>query len=99
MYSTMLHVNSNEQFPFICLQSHSVFEIIFIKHRKVVKMAVFWVVAPYILVEVYQHHRGALKMEAARISETLVNFYQTTRRYNLEDSHLHTGRRENLKSY
>jgi hypothetical protein len=27
-------------------------------------------------------------MEAARISETLVNFYQTTRRYNPEDSHL-----------
>jgi hypothetical protein len=31
----------------------------------------------------------ALMMEAARISETLVNFYQTTRRYNPEDSHLH----------
>jgi hypothetical protein len=30
---------------------------------------------------------------------TLVNFYQTTRRYNPEDSHLHTHRRENLKSY
>jgi hypothetical protein len=28
----------------------------------------------------------------------LVNFYQTTRRYNPEDSHLHTHRRENLKS-
>jgi hypothetical protein len=27
-------------------------------------------------------------MEAARASETLVNFYQTTRRYNPEDSHL-----------
>jgi hypothetical protein len=38
-------------------------------------------------------------MEAARTSETLVNFYQTTRRYNPEDSHLHTNRRENLKSY
>jgi hypothetical protein len=30
----------------------------------------------------------ALVMEAARTSETLVNFYQTTRRYNPEDSHL-----------
>jgi hypothetical protein len=30
----------------------------------------------------------ALMMEAARASETLVNFYQTTRRYNPEDSHL-----------
>jgi hypothetical protein len=27
-------------------------------------------------------------MEAARTSETLVNFYQTTRRYNPEDSNL-----------
>jgi hypothetical protein len=38
-------------------------------------------------------------MEAARTSETLVNFYQTTRFYNPEDSNLHTRRRENLKSY
>jgi hypothetical protein len=38
-------------------------------------------------------------MEAAGISETLVNFYQTTRRYNPEDSHLRSHRRENLKSY
>jgi hypothetical protein len=41
----------------------------------------------------------ALVMVAARTSETLVNFYQTTRRYNPEDSHLRTHRRENLKSY
>jgi hypothetical protein len=38
-------------------------------------------------------------MEAARTSETSVNFYQTTWRYNSEDSYLHTRRRENLKSY
>jgi hypothetical protein len=50
------------------------------------KMAVFWVVAPFSLVEVYQ--LIALMMEAARTSETSVNFYQTTRRYNPEDSHL-----------
>jgi hypothetical protein len=37
-------------------------------------------------------------MEAAKTPETLVNFYQTTRRYNPEDSHLRTHRRENLKS-
>jgi hypothetical protein len=30
----------------------------------------------------------ALMMEAARSSETLVNFYQITRRYNPEDSRL-----------
>jgi hypothetical protein len=41
----------------------------------------------------------ALIMEAARTSETFVNFYQTTRRYNPEDSHFRTHRRENLKSY
>jgi hypothetical protein len=38
-------------------------------------------------------------MEAARTSETLVNFYQTTRRYNPEDSYLRIHRRENFKSY
>jgi hypothetical protein len=48
-------------------------------------MAVFWAIA--------------LMMEAARTSETLVNFYQTTRRYDPEDSHLRTHRRDNLKSY
>jgi hypothetical protein len=40
----------------------------------------------------------ALMMEAASTSETSVNFYRTTRHYNPEDSHLHTRRRENLKS-
>jgi hypothetical protein len=49
------------------------------------KMAVFWAIA--------------LMMEAARTSETLVNFFQTTRCYNPEDSHLRTPRREYLKSY
>jgi hypothetical protein len=41
----------------------------------------------------------ALMMEAASTFETLVSFYQTTRRYNPEDSHLHTCCCENLKSY
>jgi hypothetical protein len=41
----------------------------------------------------------ALLMEAARTSEALVNFYQTTRRNNPEDSHLRTHRHENFKSY
>jgi hypothetical protein len=38
-------------------------------------------------------------MAAASTSETSVNFYQTTRRNNPEDSHLHTRRRETLKSH
>jgi hypothetical protein len=38
-------------------------------------------------------------MIAARTSETLVDFYQTTWHYIPEDSHLRTHRRENLKSY
>jgi hypothetical protein len=36
---------------------------------------------------------------AASTSEPSANFYQTTRRYNPEDSHSHTRRRENLKSH
>jgi hypothetical protein len=40
----------------------------------------------------------ALMIAAANTSETSVNFYQTTRRNISEDSHLHTRRRENLKS-
>jgi hypothetical protein len=38
-------------------------------------------------------------MEAASTSEMSVNFYQITQRNNPEDSHLHTRRRENLKSH
>jgi hypothetical protein len=47
------------------------------------------------------HHQGdeSLMMEATITSETSVNFYQTTLRKNPEDSHLHTRRRENLKSH
>jgi hypothetical protein len=48
-------------------------------------MAVFWVIR--------------VMMEAARTYEMLVNFYQTTRCYNPEDSHLCTHRLKNLKSY
>jgi hypothetical protein len=41
----------------------------------------------------------ALMMEAARTSETMVNFYKVTRRYIPEDSNFCTHRPENLKSY
>jgi hypothetical protein len=66
------------------------------------KMAVFWVVGPCSLVEVYRRFRGAcclhnegnelliaLMMATASTSETSVNFHQTTQRNNPEDSHLH----------
>jgi hypothetical protein len=40
-----------------------------------------------------------MMIEAACTSETPVNFYQVTWRYNPEDGHLHSRRCENLKSY
>jgi hypothetical protein len=40
-----------------------------------------------------------MMMETATTSVTPVNVYQTTRRNNPEDSHLHTRHRENLKSH
>jgi hypothetical protein len=59
-------------------------------------MAVFYVVAPCSLVEVYVSdvlaaaiiRAIALMMAAANTSETSVNLYQTTRRNNTEVSHL-----------
>jgi hypothetical protein len=51
------------------------------------KMVVFWVAAPCSLVEFYLI---TLMMEAVSTSETTINYYQTTRRYNPEDSHLHS---------
>jgi hypothetical protein len=69
-------------------------------------MAVFWFVAPCSLVKVYRRFRVlsafiimAMRMKAASKSEMSVNFYQTTRRNKPVDSHLHTRRRENLKSH
>jgi hypothetical protein len=52
------------------------------------KMAIFLDVTPCI----------ALMMEAVITSETSINFCQTIRRNNPEDNHLHTRRRENLRS-
>jgi Na+/melibiose symporter-like transporter len=41
----------------------------------------------------------AIMIGAVSISEMLVSFYNITRRNIPEDSHLHTRRRENLKSH
>jgi hypothetical protein len=56
---------------------------------------VFWVVAPCSLVEFTDVSEvlaasiiRAIMMEAVSTSQTSVNFYQTTRRNNPEDSHL-----------
>jgi hypothetical protein len=55
------------------------------------KTTVFWVV--------YQHFRGAYCLHhQGDTSRTSVNFYQTIRHNNPEDSHLHTRRREDMKS-
>jgi hypothetical protein len=55
------------------------------------KMTVFWVVAPCIVVLAASIIRAIpLMMEAASISVTLVNFYQIIRRNNPEGSHLRT---------
>jgi hypothetical protein len=55
------------------------------------KMAVSWVVAPCSLVEVYQRFRGL----AASIIRAMIALMMDQK----TASHLHTHRRENLKSY
>lgn len=68
------------------------------------KMAIFWPDAQCCVVEVYRrlrddccfHHQGD---KAAISSEMSVNFYQTTLRIRPDDSHLLTGRSENMKSH
>jgi hypothetical protein len=64
-----------------CVQTES-------KSLKILKISVFWVVAPCSLVEVYQRFRGPCCLPSSGRS----------RCYNPEDSSLHTHRRENLKS-
>jgi hypothetical protein len=64
-------------------------------------MTVFCDVAPRILVEDYRRFIRAycLHWWWRQQAPTTVNFYQTTRRNIPRDSHLHTRRRENLKSH
>jgi hypothetical protein len=61
-------------------------------------LSIRMILGPFSLVEVYRRF-VAMMMEAVSTSETSVNCYQTTRRNIPEDSHLHTRRRENLKSH
>jgi hypothetical protein len=46
-----------------------------------------------------RYNSGMYVKPEGRNSDAGRNFYQTTRRYNPEDSNLRTHRRENLKSY
>jgi hypothetical protein len=62
-------------------------------------MAVFWILHRVVVPASIIRAMIALMMKATSTSETSVNFYQTTRRNNPGDSHLHTHRRENLKSH
>jgi hypothetical protein len=60
----------------------------------------FSVVEPCGLADVYRrlHQQGALMRQRASTGETSINFYQTARHNNPEDSPLHTRHCENLKS-
>jgi hypothetical protein len=49
--------------------------------------------------EAERSYREMALMEAASSTEMSVNFYQTTRLTIPEDSHLHTRRREDIKSH
>jgi hypothetical protein len=60
------------------------------------QVGMFYPYTPYTLRDVLKM-AIALMMEAANTSETSINVYQTTRRNNPEDSHLHARRRGNLK--
>jgi hypothetical protein len=69
------------------------------------KMAAFWDVALCSVVDIYRlleeltaSFTRVLIMEAVNSSESPVNIHQTTWCNIPEDSHLHTLRRENLKS-
>jgi hypothetical protein len=75
--------------------------------KNAMKMTVFWDMAPWSLVQVdwrfrdayYLHHHGdEMIIVAARVSQNSVHICRSTQRYIPESCHLHTRRRENLKS-
>jgi hypothetical protein len=102
-----LSIQFRVQIFYLLLTAFSISVVIFLWFYFTSKTTVFWSVMPYRLVEVHRHfkgacclhHQGALMTEAASNCETSTNFYQTTWGNNSKYSHLHTGRRENLKSH
>jgi hypothetical protein len=60
--------------------------LLLVRFQILMKMAAFWVVAPFILVQVYRRFRGACCLHHQ--SNESVNFYQTTRHNISEDIHL-----------
>jgi hypothetical protein len=86
--------------------THVTFEVV---TAASMKMTAFWDTAPYSVAEIDRrfrdayclHYQGSTQviavMEAVGISETSVNFHETTRRSIPEGCHLHTRRHDNLK--
>jgi hypothetical protein len=75
---------------FIC----TLFKIFGRGHKKIKEVGFEVLTAVSMKIAVFSIIRAiALMMEAARTSETLVNFYQTTRCYNPEDSNLQDKKR------
>jgi hypothetical protein len=75
----------------------------FVANKLNTNSAIVWIVAPCSVIEVYRRFRGSYYLHhrpddgGTSISEISENVYQTTRRNNPEDSHVHNLRRENLK--
>jgi hypothetical protein len=63
-----------------------------------VHVTAFWDTGSCILVEI-DRRLIVLTMEEVSTSETSVSMYQTTQCNNPEDNHIHSRRRENLKSH
>jgi hypothetical protein len=62
------------------------YEVLMVANMKMARC--LWVAAPCSLVEVYRHFRGTCCPHNQGDDSSSVNFYQTTRRCNTEDSHL-----------
>jgi hypothetical protein len=66
-------------------------------------MIIFWGAAPYSLIEIDWRFRGAYNLhrrpDRDSTSEASINIYETRQHKSTKDGHIHTRRRENLKSH